>query len=155
MFKFSWSTACFLLFSSFCFSQTADKNGWGPWRYTDFKVSGIEFRTKCLSTLGADSKWGYQFRSRHDSETDFVEREEHGVKGSSENGWNTPRAFTLGEGEMSSVLETQLHGTCARIRELRIEVVCDVELGVYPNDPCFLNADGELLELKTFPKDNP
>lgn len=167
-----WLTACFctLITPLPDFGQNSNKDEWGHWRYTweapkDTSEapkywSAILFRSKCISDSGGDSKWGYQFRSRYDAPVDFVAREEHGVDGATTNELSRPEAFTLEGGALSPVFEAQLHGTCEKFRELKmelkIEVICVT--GQYRsgevNDPCFQDENGKPLEFKGVP-DHP
>jgi hypothetical protein len=143
---------CYIVFATpGLFGQTASKIGWGPWQYTDFKVSGIEFRSKCLSSSGVDSRWAYQFRSRHDRTSDFVERHEDGFDDGTTNGFDRPEAFTLEAGALSPVFETRMHGTCEQLHKLRIEIMCDSVHEYYGDDPCFRDENGTPLEFKRIP----
>ncbi len=157
MHKLFWLVVACPLFaasSSYGFCQTAGKDGWGPWRYTDYKVAGIEFRSKCLSSSGADSKWAYQFRSRHDRSVDFVEREEEGVLDTPRNEFDAPEMFTLDAGAISPVFEAGIHGTCAQVHELKIEVECVAEHDQFGGLTCFQDANGAQVGSKPVP-DNP
>jgi hypothetical protein len=138
--------ACGLLLAAASAScQTADKDGWGPWRYTDFKVSGIEFRSKCVSSTDADSKWAYQFRSRFGTSTvDFGERVEHGADGAPKNEFERIKRLTISPLEIGPVFKTQLHGTCAEVKELKIEIVCVTVPSI--ESPCYNDGDGEQVE---------
>ena len=113
------------LFASFAgLAQSPRDPDWGNWRYTDFKTSGIEFRTKCLSSSGSESRWAFQFRSRHDQTVDFGWRVEHRLEGTHRNAFADVERETLEPGEMSKAHKTTLFGTCANVRELNIEVRC-------------------------------
>ena len=118
--------------------------------------SGIRFRSKCISSSGAGSKWAYQFRSRYDTFEDFVERVEHGADGATTNEFNRPEAVALEGGALSPVFETVLHGTCEELRELKIEVICVASHDVSGEGslPCFQDENGAPLEFKRIP-DNP
>jgi hypothetical protein len=142
-----------LLVGSHGFSQTTNKAEWGPWRYTNFKVSAIEFRSKCISSSDGDSRWAYQFRSHYDAPGDFAERVEHGHANSRKNDFDKRWRLTLDGGKMSPVFETQLHSTCAEIQELRIEVSCATTvLGL--EGPCYQEPDGSQVQPMPVP-DNP
>ena len=139
--------------------QDSSKDGWGPWRYTwrDANLwSGILFRSKCILNSGSDSQWAVQFRSRYDHTMDFVERQEHGVDGTTTNEFNRPEAFMLEAGALSPVFDTRLHGTCEELPELKIEVVCVTMHDRYGegNNPCFQDENGAPLQFKRIP-DNP
>ena len=50
------------------------------------------------------------------------------------------------------MFETEIHGTCSQVRELKIEVVCViVHDQSIVNAPCFKNADDEQIEFKSLP----
>ncbi|MFZ0744313.1 MAG: hypothetical protein WAM85_07890 [Terracidiphilus sp.] len=165
--KLLWFVSCCILIApALALGQNPSKtgkDGWGPWRYTwqaPEYWSGIPFRSKCVSNSGGDSVWEYQFRSRYDGAMDFVEREEHGVDGSTTNDFNRPEAFTFKGGALSPVFETRLHGTCEELRELKhelkIEVMCVTEHDQYGegNFRCFQDENGAPLEFKRIP-DHP
>ena len=148
---FLWIVAFWPLFADpFGFGQTVNKGGWGPWRYTDFKVTAVEFRSKCVSSSDGDSKWAYQFRSRVDLTVDFGERVEHGVDGVSKNELGQTKRLTLDEREIGPVFETQIHGTCAEVKELKIEVMCVTDPGA--GGPCYADAGEGRVDLDLGPK---
>ncbi len=153
--KFLWFAACCILIApppvfgqNSSKDQDSGKDGWGPWRYTwhDQKLwSGVPFCSKCIANSGGDSKWEYQFRSRYGQTMDVSELVEHGVDGATANEFR-PEAIALKGDALSPVFETVLHGTCEKLRdlkiELKIEVMCVEEhdrLGE-GNDPCFQDA---------------
>lgn len=139
------------------FAQKSDNDTWGPWKYTwqyPKLWSGIQFRSKCISSAGDDSIWAYQFRSRYDNVIDFVEHEEHGIDGSTTNELNRPEVLTLEKGSLSPVFETSLHGSCIKIRELKIEVTCVIEHDREgeENATCMHDENGSLFEFKKLPE---
>jgi hypothetical protein len=151
MHKLCWFAGCFLLWIALPgFPQTSNKEGWGPWRSTNFIVEGIQYRSKCISSSGSDSQWNYQFRSRYDQHADFLEREEHGIEGVPKNEWNVPQVVAIEGGQLSPVLKTQLHGRCAEVRELKIEIFCVAVPYVSPRG-CFEDPNGQPYEFKPIP----
>src|SRR3569833_227312 len=81
------------------FGQTVKPIEWGPWRYTDYKTTGIEFRSRCVLDSDHESSWEFQFRSRHDQEVDFGWRVERGVKVARENAFDRTTRANIRQGE--------------------------------------------------------
>jgi hypothetical protein len=115
----------------------------------------MRFRSKCVSNLGTDSKWEYQFLTLMNVDVDFVEREEHGVPGTTRNELGPPQVITLNVGKVSPVFESTVHGTCSEIRELKVEILCvtgvDRDTGLYP---CFNDGQAHPVDPKPVPS-NP
>jgi len=108
-----------------------------------------------VSNLGADSKWEYQFLTLMNVDSDIVEREEHAVPGTTRNELGPFQVVTLKVGAVSPVFESTVHGTCAEIRELKVEVLCAVRVdednGLYP---CFYDGHAYPFDPKPLPS-NP